>query len=182
VFRIHLPPLRERLDDLPALVQHYLRRFGREMGRAVRDVSPEAMARLSAYAWPGNVRELQSVLRQALLQASGTVLLESFRPELGGRRTTPMPTPAPSTTDAARPAFDLAGFIRDRFAANAADVHADTHREVDRMLFTLALAHTQGNHRDAARLLGISRQTLRVKMRALGLYVAHSVESDDDEA
>ena len=67
VFTIHLPPLRERGDDLPMLVQHYVRRFSRELGKEVREVSPEAMERLREYPWPGNIRELQSVLKQALL-------------------------------------------------------------------------------------------------------------------
>ena len=84
VFTIHLPPLRERGDDLPLLVQHYLRRFSRELGREVREVAPEALERLRGYSWPGNIRELQSVLKQALLQASGTVLLPAFLPELSG--------------------------------------------------------------------------------------------------
>src|ERR1700690_2058278 len=81
VFTIHLPPLRERDDDLLMLVQYYLRRFNRELGREIRDVTPEVLERLRGYAWPGNVRELQSVLKQALLQASGTVLLPTFLPE-----------------------------------------------------------------------------------------------------
>src|SRR5271163_3454433 len=75
VFTIHLPPLRERGDDLPLLVRHYLRRFSHELGREVGEVAPEALKRLCSYSWPGNVRELQSVLKQALLQASGTILL-----------------------------------------------------------------------------------------------------------
>src|SRR5437868_3114715 len=74
VFTIHLPPVRERGDDLEMLVQHYLRRFSRELGREVRHVAPEALVRLLDYSWPGNIRELQSVLKQALLQASGAVL------------------------------------------------------------------------------------------------------------
>src|SRR5207244_6847635 len=75
VFAIHLPPLRERGDDLPLLVRHYVRRFSRELGREVRQVAPEALERLQRHPWPGNIRELQGVLKQALLQASGTVLL-----------------------------------------------------------------------------------------------------------
>src|ERR1700726_636833 len=85
VFTIHLPPLRERSDDQPLLVQHYVRRFSRELGRDVRQVAPEAMTRLRGYSWPGNIRELQSVLKQALLQASGTALLPSFLPKSLGR-------------------------------------------------------------------------------------------------
>src|SRR6202790_5603527 len=59
VFTIHLPPLRERGDDLPMLVQYYLRRFSRELGRDVRQAAPDALARLRDYPWPGNIRELQ---------------------------------------------------------------------------------------------------------------------------
>src|SRR5438094_1009986 len=81
VFTIHLPPLRERGDDLPMLVQHYLRRFSRDLGREVQEVAPEALERLRNYPWPGNIPELQSVLEQALLQASGAVLLPAFLPE-----------------------------------------------------------------------------------------------------
>jgi two-component system, NtrC family, response regulator AtoC len=58
VFTLHLPPLRERGDDLPLLVQHFLRRFGRELRREIREVTREAMERLRAYPWPGNIREL----------------------------------------------------------------------------------------------------------------------------
>ena len=80
VFTIHLPPLRERGDDMKLLVQHYLRRYNRELGREIREMAPEALERLQSYAWPGNIRELQSVLKQALLGASGMVLLQSFLP------------------------------------------------------------------------------------------------------
>src|SRR6195256_2992339 len=84
VFAIHLPPLRERGGDLPMLMQHFLRRYSRELGREVRDVAPETLERLRGYDWPGNIRELQSVLKQALLQASGTTLLPAFLPALNG--------------------------------------------------------------------------------------------------
>src|SRR5262249_41159141 len=63
VFTIHLPPLRERGEDLPVLAQHYLQRFSRDLGREVRQAAPEAMSRLRSYSWPGNIRELQSVLK-----------------------------------------------------------------------------------------------------------------------
>src|SRR5262249_51731769 len=95
VFTIRLPPLRER-DDLPLLVRYYLRRFSKELGREVREVAPEALERLRGYAWPGNVRELQSVLKQALLRASGPVLLPAFLPELPGRPGEPEPAPTPA--------------------------------------------------------------------------------------
>ena len=107
VFTIHLPPLRERGDDLPLLVQHYLRRFSRELGREVREIAPEALERLRSYSWPGNIRELQSVLKQALLRASGTVLLPAFLPEpLGGSGEAP-----PMSREHAP---DVEAFIRER--------------------------------------------------------------------
>src|SRR5260370_11064309 len=90
VFPIHPPPLRERGDDLPQLVRHYLRRFGRELGREVSEVGPDALERLRSYSWPGNVRELQSVLKQALLQARGTTLLPTFLPALAGEPSGPV--------------------------------------------------------------------------------------------
>ncbi|HMG53024.1 MAG TPA: sigma-54 dependent transcriptional regulator [Kofleriaceae bacterium] len=177
VFTIHLPPLRDRLEDLPILVAHYLRRFSAELGREIREIAPEALARLRAYTWPGNIRELQSVLRQALLRASGGVLLPGFLPELSGG----VPPVRASTNNISDALFDLERFIRLRLAPATNDLSAETHREVDRLLMTLALEYTHGNHRDASRLLGISRQTMRVKLRALGLHIAHSVESDDDD-
>src|SRR5262249_46290177 len=95
VFTIHLPPLRERGDDLSLLVRFYLRRGSRELGREVGEVAPEALARLRAYAWPGNVRELQSVLKQALLRAHGPVLLPDFLPELSEAPREPAPEAPP---------------------------------------------------------------------------------------
>ena len=91
VFPIHLPPLRERREDLPLLVRHYLRRFSRELGRDVQEVAPEVLERLCDYSWPGNIRELQSVLKQALLRASGPILLPAFLPEFTGTPSGPRP-------------------------------------------------------------------------------------------
>ena len=80
VFTIHLPPLRERGDDLPMLVRHYVRRFNRELCREVRDLTPEAFDLLRGYSWPGNIRELQSVLKQALLRVTGPVVTAESLP------------------------------------------------------------------------------------------------------
>ena len=112
-----------------------------------------------------------------MLRASGAVLLPAFLPELSS--TTPAVRPGSPTI--AESLFDLERFIRQRLAPATNDLSAETHREVDRLLMTLALEYTHGNHRDASRVLGISRQTMRVKLRALGLHVAHSVEPDDDD-
>jgi two-component system nitrogen regulation response regulator GlnG len=164
VFPIHLPPLRERGEDLPLLVHHYLRRFSRELGRRVHAIAPEALERLRGYSWPGNIRELQSVLKQALLRASGTVLLPAFLPELlGGSR-------EPTLTLAPREGPGLESFIRRRLAPDARDLYAETHRQVDRLLLPRVLAYTRGSQYKAASLLGIARQTLRQKLREQGLH------------
>ena len=174
VFTIHLPPLRERGDDLPLLVRHYLRRFNRELGREIREVAPDTLERLRSHDWPGNIRELQGVLKQALLQATGPVLLPAFLPEsLGGQI-------APGSSYPGLTA-SIESAIRARLGAEANDLYVDAHRDLDRFLLPLVLDFTGGNQHHAARLLGIARQTLRTKLRDLGLYVTHSVGSDAEE-
>ena len=173
VSTICLPPLRERGEDLSILVRHFLARYNRELGRDVRDVSPEAMARIRAHSWPGNVRELQSVLKQALLRATGTVLMPGFLPDL---------SPSSRASGSPGAAFDLGSLIGHSLTPHSSEVYAEVHHEVDRLLLTRVLEYTKGNHRHAARLLGMARQTMRVKMRALGLHVMHVVASDDDDA
>jgi two-component system nitrogen regulation response regulator GlnG len=174
VFTIHLPPLRERGDDLPLLVRHCLRYFSRELGREIQEIAPEALDRLRGYAWPGNIRELQSVLKQALLRASGPVLLPAFLPEFAAEPGGPARGPAPE----AEPG--LGAYIRQRLGPEAGDLYADVHGRVDRFFLPLVLEYTHGNQNQAARLLGIARQTLRQKLRELGLHVTRSVEAEDD--
>ena len=174
VFTIHLPPLRERGDDLPLLVQHYLRRFSRELGREVSQVAPEALERLRRYSWPGNIRELQSVLKQALLQASGAVLLPAFLPEVLGGPDEAVPS-SPTGDEPGMETF----VIRQRLASDVRDLYADTHRQVDRLLLSRVLEYTHGNLQQAALILGIARQTLRLKLRELGLSVPRPIEAEE---
>jgi DNA-binding NtrC family response regulator len=174
VFTIHLPPLRERGDDLPLLIRHFLRRFGRELGRDAREAAPEALQRLRAYPWPGNIRELQSVLKQALLQASGNVLLPAFLPQSLGVLA---PSPAaPSGKDPGAEEF----LVRLRLGPEVRDLYAEAHRHLDRLLLPRVLEHTAGSQHQAARLLGIARQTLRLKLRDLGPSAPRPAEAEGD--
>jgi two-component system nitrogen regulation response regulator GlnG len=173
VFTIHLPPLRERGEDLPLLVQFYLRRVSRELGREVREVAAEALEGLRRYSWPGNVRELQSVLKQALLRAHGPVLLPDFLPEF--------PEAPAALVAAPGGSLDPEAFLRQRLSPDARDLYAEAHRELDRVLLPRVLEYTGGNQHRAALLLGIARKTLRQKLRDLGLHVTHSVEADWDD-
>jgi two-component system nitrogen regulation response regulator GlnG len=175
-FSIPLPALRERGDDLPMLIQHYLRRFSRELGREVREITPEALELLCRYPWPGNIRELQGVLEQAILQATGTVLIPAFLPE-----TLRVPAePAPGETSGTEADFSFEAFILQRLEEGTTTLSAEAHQHLDRLLLRLALRSTRGNQVQAARVLGISRQTLRAKIRELGLSVTGSADGDTE--
>jgi two-component system response regulator AtoC len=142
VFTIHLPPLRDRGDDLVLLVHLYLRRFNREFGREVREVAPETMERLLSYSWPGNIRELQSVLQQALLQATGSVLLPAFLPlDLADAEN----IQATGTVPRYRPGISLS--------------------DLEREAIQQCLIATGGNRQKSAEQLGISTRTLLRKIR-----------------
>src|SRR5262249_48995981 len=122
--------------------------------------------------WPGNIRELQSVIKQALLRSSGPVLLPSFLPELSPQAVQPAATGGS--------ALDLEGFIGERLGPEAVDLYAEAHRQLDRFLLMRVLEFTGGNQHQASRLLGIARQTLRGKLRELGLHVTQTVEAEDE--
>ncbi len=147
VVTIHLPPLRERGDDLLMLVSLFLGRFSRELGCDVRDVSPGALDHLRAYPWPGNVRELQSVLKQALLRGIGPVLL----PEFLSADLTPV-------AGGAAPAEAVP-----RMPANM------TLADLERSAIQQCLFQTGGNRQRTAEILGISTRTLLRKIRTYGL-------------
>jgi nitrogen regulation protein NR(I) len=166
VYTIRIPPLRERGEDLPLLVNHFVRRFGRELGKEVREVSPEAMEALRRYPWPGNVRELQSVVKQALLETTGPVVLPEFLPAAVRR--------AGDGAAGGEPAFDFGGltaYVEDQLKVGSTTLYADYQRLTDRHLLGLVLRHTGGNLSQASRHLGITRATLRAKLAALGLTI-----------
>jgi two-component system nitrogen regulation response regulator GlnG len=166
VFTIRLPTLRERGDDLPMLVNYYLRRFSRELGKDVREVAPEAMERLRKYAWPGNIRQLQNVVKQALLHATGPVLIPAFLCSAE--------TAARDPADAASQegwATAFKNFICQRIESGSTDLNAEAQLEVDRVLLPAVLEFTDNNQFQAAKLLGLSRQTLRQRLRSIGRNV-----------
>jgi two-component system nitrogen regulation response regulator GlnG len=174
VVTITLPPLRERDGDLPLLVDHFLKRFSPEMGKQVVQVSPEALDLLCRYSWPGNLRELQSVLRQALLRAQGPVLLPDFLPpSLRGE--------APPEAGPRSAAVDWEDFLSERLRAGSRDLYAEALGLMERSLVTRVLRHTQGNQLQAAKILGITRGSLRTKIRTLGITIERSVSAADEQ-
>jgi transcriptional regulator with GAF, ATPase, and Fis domain len=167
VFPIRVPPLRERRQDIPRLVEHFLATFAARIEREPLRLDAATLARLHRHDWPGNIRELQNVLERAVILNDGTVPLEpSERPE-----------PAETEPHAAKLANDPSSFIREHLRVDPTNLYASTHEHLDRLLLELVLQHARGNLRTAARVLGISRQTLRVKLRALEMRVERSVVS-----
>lgn len=190
---ITLPPLRQRREDLPALVDHFVQRFMRfstQHNQQQVRVSPEAIELLVNHDWPGNLDELQCVLQQALIENTGTVLansslLKSLRRE-GGTGTT-----ANSGTLAAD---YWQQFVESRIARESTQVYSEAIAEMERHVVGRVLESTSGNQARAARILGITRGNLRKKLRALGLLptaaedtaaddsVAEDAASDDDHS
>jgi nitrogen regulation protein NR(I) len=180
-FTIHLPPLRERRDDLPLLVDHFLRGFNRELNRQVRSVAPEAMRLLEAYPWPGNVRELQSTIRYALVHAAGEVLTPECLPEgLRDWNAGTSAVPVGGTGVAPVSGFDLAGHVQRLLHSGETDIYRKACEAADRVILEALLRHTRGNQVQASELLGISRTTLRAKMKALGMIVEKQVLPETD--
>jgi len=166
VYTINLPPLRDRGDDLTLLVEHFVRRFGRELRKDVRSVAEETLAILRRYQWPGNVRELQSVLKQALLHSVGPVLVPAFLPVtvMGQSSIAPLPVAQPEPSE---PLRELRQLILAKLKAGGTGLHAEMLGLVDQMLIEEVVKFTKGNQSQAARILGLSRPTLRARLTAL---------------
>jgi two-component system nitrogen regulation response regulator GlnG len=171
VFTIWLPPLRERPGDVPLLVEHFLKRASLELDKQVTYATPETLALLERYSWPGNVRELQSVLKQAILRAPGTVLLPEFLPAaIRGETESLCPHTAP------RRLFGdcLHEFIAERMQAGSSQLHAEVFQRVELQLLLEVMQRTNNNLSEAARILGITRKTLRTRLLGLGIGIDHN--------
>ncbi|HEX7126952.1 MAG TPA: sigma-54 dependent transcriptional regulator [Thermodesulfobacteriota bacterium] len=180
VITIEVPPLRERREDIPVLVAYFLDRFQKELGRPVRGLDPAALRAVEAYPWPGNVRELENTLKRAVLLAKGPLLTaEDLRLGVDPGAQAPEPAPAETPPAAAAEPLESIGWeaLLERALARAV---ATRGREklmpaVERVLITKALERTAGNQVQAARLLGISRNTLRSRMSKYAIRVEPAV-------
>jgi Nif-specific regulatory protein len=147
VFPIQVPPLRERADDIPLLVSHFIEKCNQKMRKAITGVSPEAMALLTSYHWPGNIRELENVIQRMMVVAKGDSLdLEHLPLEIRGEHASPL-----------QKARDLKDITR-----GSAEV-------VERQAILEALSRCGGNVTKAAKSLGISRATLQKRMKLYNL-------------
>jgi two-component system, NtrC family, response regulator AtoC len=171
VFPINLPPLRDRLDDLPALANHFVVKFARNLGSRPAGISGEAVARLREYGWPGNVRELENIIERAMILARGAELAPVHL-DFGRRG---QATPAQGTAvEAARGAPQPVGDPPS--APVAAPAGGDDGRplaerllESEKREIVAAIEKSRGNIASASRMLGINRSTLYYRLRKHGL-------------
>jgi two-component system nitrogen regulation response regulator GlnG len=163
---IQLPPLRDRLEDVAELANYFLFRFDRELGLDLRGFAPEVLDLFQGYSWPGNVRELQGVVKQAMLNASGHLILPEFLPA----HLVQEPVPA-VPADASGENFDLAAFIEALLPCANGRLHEEVLAAVERVLFARVLQYTHGHQAQASELLGLNRSTFRHRLRTLGLIV-----------
>jgi two-component system nitrogen regulation response regulator GlnG len=169
VVTIHLPPLRDRREDIAALVSHFLSAFAQEQRAAPKVVSPEAMTVMLAYGWPGNVRELENVVKRAAALATTSLILPDHLPE-GIRSGSGTQEPG-IRTDAFPAEWIRAEMVR---LQGSLDGHLHDHFVacIERPLLELVLRRAGGNQVKAAELLGINRNTLRKRIRELGIALS----------
>jgi len=143
VVEIRVPPLRERLDDVPGLAEHFLRKFTRQTGRRIKGFTPDALAKMSEYSWPGNVRELRNVVERAVALNDKAYL---------------------DGADIWLTTFDPAGS-----GHNSGAYRPISLEDIEKRHIRETLRHTEWNKSKAAEILGIERSTLDRKIKAYGL-------------
>jgi len=166
VVRIHMPPLRDRREDVPLLVNYFLEKIGREQQHSPKSIAASVIKTLEKYHWPGNVRELENAIRRAHVMAkSDAILLSDLPPEITGAGHAPSsagPAPDAATGDASALARQLFQWAR-------REPKLKIIPAVERELVIQALKETNDNQVAAAKLLGITRATLRKRIEKFGI-------------
>ncbi|MDB5476836.1 MAG: tacA [Phenylobacterium sp.] len=177
VFPVEAPSLRERKEDVPALVEHFVRRFNVEEGKSVVGAAPETLACLSAFDWPGNVRQLENAVYRAIVLADAPYLQPYDFPAISGVAA-PAPEMPAATTAAHAPMAAMPPTVGEMMAAMPKDApvrilddrgHLRTLEEIERDLIQHAIEVYAGHMSEVARRLGIGRSTLYRKVREQGL-------------
>ncbi len=161
VVPIALPPLRERKEDIPLLVQHFIEKYDRRLGKKVERMEDEAMQLLLGYSWPGNIRELENLMERSVLFAEGPAILASSLPDSLRERAAGAAVPIA--------AVGPLGAIAAPSGASMKEIVRQAQADLERELITRALDETGGNVTRAAKRLQISRKSLQIKMKELGL-------------
>jgi two-component system nitrogen regulation response regulator GlnG len=167
VVRIHIPPLRERRDDIPLLVNYFLEKIAREQSQPPKSIAATASKLLEKYHWPGNVRELENAIRRAGVMAkSGAILSGDLPPEISGSTASASIAPVGAGEAAAT---DIASLARQLFQWARRDSKLQVIPAVERELVIQALKETNNNQVHAAKMLGITRATLRKRIDKFGI-------------
>ena len=162
VIRIHLPPLRERREDIPALAAYFLKKSATELGVETKQLAPPAEEYLSRLPWPGNVRQLENMCRWLTVMAPGpTVRVEDLPPELLAAGT--------ANAGGADWEAQLKNTVEQRLARGEDEIFNSINDSFERILIEAALKHAGGRKQDAARKLGWGRNTLTRKLKDLDL-------------
>jgi len=158
VIHIDIPPLRERREDIPLLLEHFLRRAAAELGTDPKEIQPDALERLQAFSWPGNVRQLENLARWLTVMASGREIhAQDLPPEFLES----------GAVVAASGASDWRKLLEEWALGRYLEGAEGIDREVEQALIRAALAATGGRKQEAARLLGWGRNTLTRKLKEL---------------
>ena len=174
VVRIQLPALRERREDIPLLVNYFLKKFAADEKRVAKPVASEALQALACHAWPGNVRELENVIRRALVMSKGEAILPGDLPsEVLGTTTVAAAAAVPEAPESLAAGVgetaSLPALARELFRLARADAKLKVIPAVERELIIEALKETAGNQVRASALLGITRATLRKRIEKFNI-------------
>jgi len=156
VVEVPLPPLRERKDDIPEVARYLIARHRANLNPEVRSLSSKAIERLLVHDWPGNIRELENILRRALVICNGSTITPDHL-DFG--------TPSPEVHTAAGTAEDMESLVDRLLGAGRENLI----EELEKLLIARALERLNGNQLRTARLLGITRNTLRSRIQKFGL-------------
>jgi nitrogen regulation protein NR(I) len=171
VVPIALPPLRDRREDIPHLVRHFIEKYDRRLGKKVEGIEAEALQLLMGYAWPGNIRELENLMERSVLFADGPLIEASALPDALRERGAAHPLPIA--------AVGALGAIAAPSGASMKEIVRQAQAELEKELITRALEETGGNVTRAAKRLQISRKSLQVKMKELGLRDTETGSADE---
>jgi two-component system, NtrC family, response regulator PilR len=160
VIQVHVPPLRQRREDIPLLVEHFVRRYAAELGKRMTGIAPDALAALAAYDFPGNVRELENIVERAVTLEPTALIQRASLPDLG-RAGGPVSAPVE---------LPPSGIDLDRILA-----------DLEREMVQRALKQSGGVRKDAARLLGITFRSLRYRLVKLGIAGGETLEREPGE-
>ena len=200
-----MPPLKDRDSDIELLIEFFRQTANEELQKDIARIAPEAIEILKSYSWPGNVRQLQSVIHQAVVQSTGSVLLADFLPPLKNGQSTASSNEddgnAPDdaeqniaavldqssnaaavknqrleTANELESPETVANLIRRHRAHHSPTLYDDVMEEVERELLAAVLNDCNGNLTEAAKQLGITRTTVRSKVNKLGIGIRKVVE------